>query len=621
MRNKRIHIKSLQAQFTLYFILFTILLINTVGWIIYFQTKKYFDEELGNKLKSASAEITYLVQPDLLSYITPGIEKGKFYESLSSSLRGLKKSFELESVYIVDKSNKLLLDADQNNNIGSAIPQLQTNLIELKEAKEGKTVSTTLYRDYNGNLVKSAFSPIKNKNGKIIAIACVEASPTFLNVINKIERFIFYLNLISLLAAVILSFILAKSITNPIKKLVSAAQRISCGNYQEDINIISRNEIGFLGNVFNAMQKDIRENETKLKILKQKAENEADNIKSYNELILQNIPTGILTIDLEGRITVCNGEAETLLNIKTASITHKHYTDIFNKEHPFRKIVDDIYNKKEFTALLEEELILAEKVKTLSVKVAPLLDSNKKLIGSNWLLVDLSDIKELKIQVEEKKWLANLGELSAGIAHEIRNPLNSISLYLGLLKRELKDEYEAIERVDKIQNEIKNLNNIVADFLYFARPTKLNLESVFISDLLNESLFLANDDISQKNIKVEADITKEDILIICDKMQMKQALLNIIKNSIAAMEENGEIKIKAYIENGVNIKITDNGHGIEPENLDKIFKPFFTTRGNGTGLGLSIVSNIINAHNGTISVYSKVNEGTSVILKLRRDVN
>ena len=124
-----------------------------------------------------------------------------------------------------------------------------------------------------------------------------------------------------------------------------------------------------------------------------------------------------------------------------------------------------------------------------------------------------------------------------------------------------------------------------------------------------------------KNIKVETEITAEDIVIICDKMQMKQALLNIIKNSIAAMEENGKIKIKAYVKNGVNIEITDNGHGIEPENMDKIFKPFFTTRRNGTGLGLSIVSNIINAHNGTISVNSKVNEGTSVILKLSGEKN
>ena len=616
---KKISIKSLQAKITIYFILFTLLIINIVGWLLYFQTRKYFDEELGNKLKSAAEEVTYLVRPDLLAYLTPGMEQGQFYQSLSASLKGLKKSFDLQRVYIIDKSNKLLLDSDLHKAIGSSIPHLQTNLLELTEAKKGETVSTTLYRAYSGNLFKSAFSPIINKNGEMTAVACVDASPSFLNVINKIERFLFILNLASLFAAVLLSFILARSITNPIKDLVSAAQRISSGNYNIDINIPSKNEMGFLGNVFNAMQKNIRENESKLKILKQKAENEADNIKSYNELILQNIPTGILTIDLDGIVTVCNNEAVSLLNIKSANIAYNHYLDIFNIEHPFRNIVDNVYKRKEFSALFEKELKLGEKVKILSIKVAPLFDSNKKLIGSNWLLVDLSDIKELKIQVEEKRWLASLGELSAGIAHEIRNPLNSISLYLGLLKREIKTNPEVIARIEKIQTEIGNLNNIVADFLYFARPSKLNLECVSISELFSESLFLAVDDISQKHIKVTTEFVPKDIFITCDKAQLKQALLNIVKNSIASMKENGELNIKAYKNNGIIIKITDNGKGIPPENLDKIFQPFFTTKRNGTGLGLAIVANIINAHNGTISVHSKVYEGTSVTINLIGD--
>ncbi|MHB1687065.1 MAG: sensor histidine kinase [Ignavibacteriaceae bacterium] len=614
--HKKIFIKSLQAKFTIYFILFTLLMINTVGWLLYFQTTKYFDEELGNKLKSTAVEIKYLIQPDLLAYLVPGTEKGNFYQSLSLSLRGLKKSFDLQRVYLIDTTNKLLLDADTLKIIGSAIPHLQANLVELSEAEKGNTISTTLYRSYNGNLYKSAFSPIKNKNGKIIAIACIDASPLFLNVINKIEHFLFILNLISLITAILLSFLLARSITNPIKKLVSAAQRISSGNYNIDINISSTNEIGFLGNVFNAMQKNIRENESILKILKQRAENEADNIKSYNDLILQNVPIGILTIDLDGHLTVCNNEAESLLNINSSAIIYKHYSDIFNPDHPFRNIADKIYKRKEFTALLEEELKLGKKIKTLSIKVAPLYDSNKNLIGSNWLLVDLSDIKDLKLQIEEKKWLAHLGELSAGIAHEIRNPLNSISLYLGLLKREIQDKPRLIESIDKIQREIGNLNKIVADFLYFARPSNLNLEHVLVSDLFTESLFLASDDINQKHIKVRTDFIPQNISITCDKMQLKQAILNIVKNSIASMKDYGELKIKAYKSQQITIEILDNGEGIAEENLEKIFQPFFTTKRNGTGLGLAIVANIIKAHDGTISVNSKKNEGTLIKLNL-----
>lgn len=613
---KPVFIKSLQAKFTIYFILFTLLIINTIGWLLYYQSRKYFDEELGNKLKSVASNITYLIQPDLITYLIPGTEQGNFYQSLSSSLRGLKKSFDLQRAYIIDNSNKLLLDADSLQKIGSSIPHIQANLVEISETKKGRTITTALYRAYNGNLYKSAFAPIKNKNGRIIAVACADASPTFLNVINKIEHFLFILNLISLLTALLLSFLLARSITNPIKKLVSAAQRISSGNYSTDIILSPRNEIGFLGDVFNAMQKNIRENESNLKTLTQRAEKEADNIKSYNELILQNIPTGILTIDLNGRITVCNNEAASLLNIDIVDIIYKHYSEVFIEAHPFRNLVDQVYKEKKITELIEKELILGKRIRTLSIKVTPLYDSNKRLIGNNWLLVDLTDIKELKLQIEEKKWLAYLGELSAGIAHEIRNPLNSISLYLGLLKREIINRPDLIASIEKIQREIENLNKIVADFLYFARTSNINLKPILVSDLFSESLFLASDEINQKHIKVNTYFRPENISIFGDKMQLEQALLNIVKNSIAAMEDYGELEIKAYKDKQIVLEIIDNGIGIAEEDLGKIFQPFFTTKRNGTGLGLAIVANIIKAHNGTISVISKKDEGTIIKLNL-----
>ncbi len=615
--HRPVFLKSLRAKITLYFIIFTLLIINIIGWLLYFQARRYFDEELGNKLKSVAVNINYLIQHDLLLYITPGIEGGNFYKSLSASLRGLQKSFDLQRVYIIDSSNKLLIDSDSLVTIGTTIPHLQANLAELSKAKEGTPVYTTLYRAYNGNLYKSAFAPIKDKNKKIIAIACVDASPSFLNVINKIESFLIMVNTVSLLVALLLSFLLARSITNPIKKLVTAAQKISGGDYNTEIKISSQNEIGFLGKVFDAMQKNIRDNEEKLRILKQSAERAADNIKSYNELILQNVPTGILTLDLQGIITVCNNEAKSLLNIISSDLTNKHYSNVFSFEHPFRKIIDEVYRKKEFSLLSEEELKLGKRKKTISIKITPLYDYKNKLIGSNWLLIDLSDIRDLQVEIKEKEWLAHLGELSAGIAHEIRNPLNSISLYLGLLKRKITDQPEQFESIEKIQREINNLNKIVADFLYFSRTPKLNSETIPVSKLISESLFLAEDRILQKQIEVITEVNPENLSVFGDKMQLKQVLLNIILNSIAAVNDYGMLKIKAGKNNKyVTLEIIDNGEGISEENIDKIFQPFFSTRKSGTGLGLAIAANIIKAHNGTISAASNLKEGSKIELNL-----
>jgi len=463
---------SLQTRIGAYFILFALLIINSIGWALYYQSEKYFDEELGTNLQYIAIASAKLVDSDLLSYLEIGSERGKFYNSLSAPLKNLQRSFRLKRVYIVDKNYNLLLDSDRSGRVGQKIPHLEGNLAELQLSKKGEAVYSTLYRAYDGNLYKSAFAPVKNDNGKVVAIACVDASPTYLNVINKIQNFVLLLNLVSLIPAILISLLLARTIVNPVKSLAATAQRVSAGNYETPVQIKSKDELGFLGNVFNLMQENIRGNEQKLK------------------------------------------------------------------------------------------------------------------------------------------------ELSAAVAHEIRNPLNSISLYLGLLKRTLNRENQSVEPVEKIQNEIETLNNIVADFLYFSRHSELNKTKFKISELVEESLFLANDKILGDDIEVKIKIEPDNLTITGDKTLLKRALLNLFINAIQAMKKKGILKILAYQSENIHLEIIDLGKGIEEKYLDKIFNPFFSTRSNGTGLGLAIVSNIIAQHNGTIIVESKVGHGSKFLIKL-----
>ena len=186
--------KKLQTKISFFFILFALLIINSVGWLIYYQSQKYFDEELGANLESIAKAASQITDTDLFSYIEPGIEKGKFYKSLSEPLKKLQNAFGVKRVYIVDNNYNILMDSNPSGRIGQKITHLESNLVELELSKKIGAVYSTLYRAYNGNLYKSAFAPIKNERGKVIAIACVDASPAYLDVINKIQDFVLLLN-------------------------------------------------------------------------------------------------------------------------------------------------------------------------------------------------------------------------------------------------------------------------------------------------------------------------------------------------------------------------------------------------------------------------------------------
>ncbi len=613
--------KSLQKQISLYFILLTLLIINTVGWLFYFRSERYFDEELGKKLSGIARSAATLIDADLLSYIQPGSENGQFYASLQRRLKTLRNAFDLQRVYIVDVSRHLLVDSDSSGVIGATIPHLQSNLLELDAAQHGKAAYSTLYRGYDGNLYKSAFAPIFDTRKKISAIACVDASPAFLRVIDDIQDFLLIINLISFVIALILGYFLTRSITRPVKGLVKAAQRIALGDYSQPVAISAQNEIGFLGQTFNGMQESIRSKEEQLRALKQKAENEADAIKSYNELILQNIATGIMTIDLDGRLTVLNTEAARLLHLDRKQCIGKHFRKIFSPGHSFYPTLRAMYRMPPVNDFIETKIRFKEKPVPVSVRVSPLPDSNGQIIGSNWLLVDLSEVRELQTQIKEKEWLAYLGELSAAIAHEIRNPLNSITLFLGLLKRRADRQPEQLESIEKITSEIEALNSIVNDFLNFARPSGLQKEPFVLNELFNQTLFLAEKEISEKQIAVQIDIIPHGLTFFGDMGQLKQALLNVTLNAVQAMDIGGQLQLTAVQKNSgeLRLEVSDNGKGIAPEHLDKIFKPFYSTRSQGTGLGLAIVQNIIRAHNGTIVVKNNPDKGARFIIELPKN--
>ncbi|MFC2149289.1 PAS domain-containing sensor histidine kinase, partial [Candidatus Auribacterota bacterium] len=217
-----------------------------------------------------------------------------------------------------------------------------------------------------------------------------------------------------------------------------------------------------------------------------------------------------------------------------------------------------------------------------------------------------------------KERLAALGELAAGIAHEIRNPLTSIKILINSLFSELPEKLKQAQDVNVINEEIERLNRIITQFLEFAKPQELIPEMVHIKNIITDTVTLVAPKIKQQNIALSIKCPQGLPHMHGDPSLLKQAFINLILNALQAMPEGGNLDISAS-RNGsaksldmIRIMLKDTGTGIVKENIKKLFTPFFTTKKEGLGLGLSVTQKIINEHGGKIEIESTVNKGTGV---------
>jgi PAS domain S-box len=418
----------------------------------------------------------------------------------------------------------------------------------------------------------------------------------------SIQKYALLLTIIFLVLSMQSIIFIAHHISKPIKYFAEVCKKIELGNMKEKVNINRGDEIGVLANSFNHMIDQIDTSTEKL-----------IEMTKFNEDILKNIDIGIMTTDNNGSLLTMNKSGVEILT---------RYVDDPIMEELEKQTIQTIKEKINLNEVISMNS-LNGKVIYIDVGTSLLIKEDGSFYGAICSFNDITERKVLENNLVRVDRLASVGQFAAGLAHEIRNPLTGIKTGIQVIKnRELnKNELANVELMDGLTYEIDRINNLVTDLLDFSKPKQAMREKENICDVIRKSLDLAKEGIVRKEISVA--ITGKDCpkYVFADKGQAEQIFLNIITNAVEAMDNHGNLLISAdtVSEDGINwIRITfeDDGIGIEEEQLDKIFNPFFTTKVKGTGLGLVVVFKLIEENNGKISIESKINQGTKITILL-----
>lgn len=507
-----------------------------------------------------------------------------------------------EEMFVVDDDFVIIASSNPNYIEKSGLDLLDQGI--LVRGMSGQITEQDETLD-SGIPVKTMVFPI-DKNGKIKGLVCLRADITSVYKTQQQSRMVFLQAMfVALLLTVFLGFFIARSITVPINDVTAKAERMSLGDFSQEVSVRSDDEIGRLAEMFNLLREKL--NNTLAEI---------NSEKNKLEAILKNMADGLLALDTEGRIILANHAAIQMLGIKQEEIGEKTYNDIilpFSKNLLFENI-------RENCLLGSYHGTVEKSGRVYDVRYDRFKDENDRDAGMIVVLLDITE--QQKLENMQRDFVAN-------VSHELKTPLTTIKSYTEtLLDTEINDCRTVAQFLNIIDEETDRMNRLVRELLQLSKldnkqekwfKKETNLISVIIGALVKVEITAAN-----KNLKINSLFDrKQKVLTVIDRDRIEQVFLNVLSNAIKYTPEGGQIDVDVTSEDGLaRIVVSDSGIGIAEKEITRVFERFYrvdkarSREMGGTGLGLSIARQIIEEHGGSISIQSKPGLGTKVNISL-----
>jgi PAS domain S-box-containing protein len=380
----------------------------------------------------------------------------------------------------------------------------------------------------------------------------------------------------------------------------------------------TENPSAFMAASMQGVIQKLREQEKELERLHKIEKERAELTERLSEEVTRNMPAGLVVVNATGIISSSNPAAEQVLGIR--GLGFRRYSEALGEGSDLTKLVAECLSKGKIYRREEVEHIPpAGDTRHLGVTISPIRRGTEKISGAICLLTDLTELAALQQRMQLKENLAALGELSAGIAHEFKNALATISGYAQMISSEGAGG-EAGEHAERILEQTRNITHVVAEFLKYARPLEIWDETVTLQTVVERVVAEVGEALPQVKIRFEGAFGE----VQGDEGLLRQALLNLTRNAVeacASAAHGGKVLVRGEMARGdeagsQQITVFDNGPGIGATAMPKLFRPFFTTKANGTGLGLAVVQKIIVQHGGQVQARNRPEGGAAFIVTL-----
>ena len=587
---------QLEVRLGLALIILVLVILNFASHYALFRIRQSLEDQIKNELTEAAV------------FVADGIARTEATTLADTVISHITNAYSLDLVAIIPLSYERVMAINDRHRPDSDILQIDSSITaeELVPVLRNRPI----FIHKRGSQNSALLFPIESIGSKYII--AVTRENAILSSVENAGAILIFFGLLGISIIVYVSARFTHFVTNPFERLREKA--VESGR----MDAASGDQVSALIKSYQDIIDDLKQKELDLLRLNEIITRRAEDLEVYNNYILKSINTGIITMDNSQRISSLNRAAVDILELQDANAVGEDYSKLFAEFQGLQELIEDFLgnhrpiNNSEVLTKMRSGLSRA-----LAVSLFSLSDSRGQRIGLSLILNDQTEFLKMQEELELNRRMASLGEMSGGLAHQLRNSIAAIIGFAKLIEKRIPENCGAGENMHLLLKEAAEASALVGRFLDFARPLYLEVVDINLIDILEEITAPAKQRYPALKILFE-NISRGKANISADSLLLKQAIGNIIDNACqAAGEKGGQIKIALRIAGEMaETIISDNGPGI-PENIrDKIFTPFFSGTPSGSGLGLPLARKIIALHGGRVDFDSQVGQGTTFIVSL-----